>query len=109
MSAFAAALTRTYPIGDYFTVTLTAPARAAGDDIWAAVEWKPERPHALSDLDLAEFRDARSQFLHELRDVLGEALDAWAPAPGGDLVQVESLVDPLHPSADLRSAPWFVM
>lgn len=101
MSALAAALARTYHVGT-FEVTFTAPARAAGDDIWAAVEWLPERLRALSDVDLAEFRDARSRFLHELRDVLGEPLDAWAPAPGGDLVQVARLVDPSHPSVDLR-------
>ena len=94
MSAFAAALTRTFPVGT-FEVTFTAPARAAGDDEgWAAIEWLPERPPDLSAVDLAEFRDARSQFLHELRDVLGEALQAWAPAPGGGLVMVASLVDP---------------
>lgn len=65
MSAAAAILSRSWPVGQY-TVTLTVPRPIKGSQVHASVEWSPFEPRRLSKSELAKYRAERNRAIAEL-------------------------------------------
>lgn len=70
MSAEAAALVRTWAVGDR-TVTLTVPRSRKGQIGTAAIEWTPDVPARMSGEEWRQYREGRNRALADLADELG--------------------------------------
>lgn len=58
MSAEAAALVRSWPVGRY-TCTLTAPQPKRGAVHTVVIEWSPEQPKRLTHAEIEQYREGR--------------------------------------------------
>jgi len=72
MSAEAAALTRSWPVGNR-TCTLTVPRPNPGAPACAVVEWSPDTPSRLTASEWKAYRAGRDQAAAELAAELGGA------------------------------------
>lgn len=70
MSAGAAAITRSWTVGQY-TATLTVPRTKPGHLASAVIEWSPHVPHRLTEDELACYWRGRNSALAELSTALG--------------------------------------
>ncbi len=70
MSAEAAALTRSWPVGER-TCTLTVPKRKPGAVMSACVEWSPNPPARMTAAEWHEYRAGRNAAIAELAAELG--------------------------------------
>lgn len=66
MTAEAAFLTKTWPVGRRYTCTLTLTRPKPGAVVHAVVEWSPTVPSRLTDDELREYRLGRDAALAEI-------------------------------------------
>lgn len=64
----AAALSRTYRIGDRRSVTFTAPPLRYGAVLQMTAEWSPALPESLTPRERADYEAARAAFVCELAE-----------------------------------------
>ena len=70
MSAEAAALSRSWPVGSR-TCTLTVPKSKRGAVMSACVEWSPNPPARMNAAEWHQYRTGRNAAIAELAAVLG--------------------------------------
>jgi hypothetical protein len=71
MTAEAAALTRTYPVGRLYRVTFSCSKPARGSVLMLVCEWEPNVPPRLAGPELRAYRRARDAFASEVASMVG--------------------------------------
>lgn len=71
MSAEAAIVSRTVKVGDQYEVTFTLPKPRPGAVMYACAEWSPHVPKSLTETELAQYREGRSEAMRQLAEALG--------------------------------------
>lgn len=66
MSASKPALTKTWRVGEHFTVTLTVPHLAAGEVACGSCEWSPQMPRELTNRERDEYQAGLMVAMKEL-------------------------------------------
>lgn len=70
MSAHAALLVRSFPVGRR-TVTITIPPIKPGAVVCMSAEWAPSLPRSLSRRELQQYAEGRHAVMAELADIIG--------------------------------------
>jgi hypothetical protein len=70
MSTEPAVSMRSWSAGRY-TCTLTMRRPRPGDVVQTAIEWRPEQPRRLTDVEIVEYRAGRNKALAEMSRELG--------------------------------------
>ena len=65
MSAESAALTHSWPVGQ-FTATMSVPKLRHSQVLSAVVEWQPHVPQCLTDEEIAQYRAGRTAAIQAL-------------------------------------------
>ncbi len=70
MTATAALISRSWPVGKRFRVTMTIPRPLPGQTACAVCEWEPHQPEALSHREQRDYYRGRDDALRELTELM---------------------------------------